>query len=413
VSGPDLDFEPFHRHELPRRLAAGHGALAAGDLTGQPALGWRLAGGGAYTYVPRAGGVEIVAGEAAADTVVVLDAGAWRDFVGELRSVPALLYAGALAVPRGDVRVLFRWEPALRALYHGRPLFDPARLDLRGRDGRPLDLDASFARDAAPEEVAHVLGEAGFAVVRGVLAPAEIAALSAEVERLCAAARPGDRASWWARTAAGAQVLCRVTYAGLKSAAIAALNDDPRLRVLVAAFRADLRPAPDRLDGIAAILKHPGVVDGLADLPWHVDCGMGGHPLMCPVVQVSVLLDEASPATGTLEFLAGSHRYAAHAPGAERDGLPIATVHGAAGDCVLHLSDTMHAAPPPRGAGRYRRSLVTSFYRPEVLAAVPPGTAFNDVLLARPDGHVDDLQTRADAISRSSPLNPATAPPRR
>ena len=76
------------------------------------------------------------------------------------------------------------------------------------------------------------------------------------------------------------------------------------------------------------------------------------------------------------------------------------TVHARRGDCILHLSDTMHAAPPPLGAGRYRRSLVTSFYRPAVFDLVPPGHGFNDVLLARADGHVENLRTKADALAR-------------
>lgn len=127
---------------------------------------------------------------------------------------------------------------------------------------------------------------------------------------------------------------------------------------------------------------------------------MGGHPTLCPVLQISVLLDAASPDTGTLKFLAGSHRFVTRVPGDEH-ALPIVTVEAAPGDCVLHLSDTMHAAPPPRGAARYRRSLVASFYRPSVLDVVPPGKAFNDVLLSRDDGHVEDLrQLSATGSSR-------------
>jgi hypothetical protein len=400
VASPELDFDRFHREELPRRLAAGNGALAAHDLAGQPALGFRLRSGNAYTYAPRADGVAILAGDDAAHTVVTLDAAAWRDFVSETRTVPSLLYGGQLEVPRGAVDVLFRWETPLRALYFGRPLFDPAALALRDRAGRPLDLGATFTLASPRDELVHFLAEAGFCVVRAAFTPAEIARFSDEADRLCAAARQGDRRSWWARNAAGEQVLCRVTYASLGSEVIASLNDDPRVRALAAAYRDDLRPAPDRLDGIAVILKHPAIVDGLADLPWHVDCGMGGHPLMCPVLQVSLLLDDATPATGTLEFLTGSHRFAARAPRPDERDLPIVSVDARRGDVILHLSDTMHAAPPPRGAERYRRSLVTSFYRPAVFDLIPVGKGFNDVLLARADGHVENLRTRADELTR-------------
>jgi Phytanoyl-CoA dioxygenase (PhyH) len=394
-----MDFDRFHRDELPRRIAAGNGALVAADLRGQPSLALKLTGGASYTYAATPTTVEVRAGDERAHTVVELDAAAWADFVGEIRSVPGLLYAGMLQVPRGDTGVLFRWEPALRTLYYGRPLFDPAALELRDRRGRRLDLATTFTLESPRDDVRHFLAEAGFVVVRGVFSVAEVAALVGEVERLRAAARPGDRRSWWARNAAGEQRLCRLTYTSLQSARIAALNDDARVRGLVAAFHDDFVPAPDRLDGIAAILKNPGIVDGLSDLPWHIDCGMGGHPLMCPVLQVSVLLDAASPATGTLKFLAGSHRFATPVPGADESGLPVVTVHAEAGDCVLHLSDTMHAAPAPTGAARLRRSLVTSFYRPAVLALMPPGKAFNDVLLSRADGHVESLQVIRDALA--------------
>jgi hypothetical protein len=386
-----LAFDRFHREELPRRIARGHGALATARLRERPTLALRLAGGSAYTYTPTTATVEVAAGDADAHTVVELDAAAWDDFVAERRTVPNLLYARLLHVVRGDVNVLFRWEPTFRTLYYGRPPYDAATLQLRDTHGAALDLTTTFTRANAPAEVAHFLGEAGFAVVRDVFTAAEIAAFTVEADRLAAAARPGDRSSWWARTDTGAQVLCRVTYTSLASASIAALNDDPRVRALVAAFAPDYVPAPDRLDGIALILKNAGVVDGLSDLPWHIDCGMGGHAMMCPVLQFSILLDAASPATGTLRFLAGSHRCAAVAPTRE-DDTPVVTVDARPGDCVLHLSDTMHTAPAPHGAARLRRSLVTSFYRPSVLALIPAGQAFNDVLLSRADGHVENLR---------------------
>ena len=94
----------------------------------------------------------------------------------------------------------------------------------------------------------------------------------------------------------------------------------------------------------------------------------GGHALLCPVVQVSVLLEPANLDTGTLKFLAGSHRFACQAPtDREEASLPVVTVAGQPGDLLLHLGDTMHVAPAPLGCGPMRRSLVTSFYQPAVL----------------------------------------------
>ena len=387
----NADFEHFHDVELPRRLHSALGLQAARDVDRQPSLAFRLREGRAYTYTPGSPTIAITHGERAANTVIEFDTAAWADFVTERRSIPSLLYGKSLGIPRGDANVLFGWEPALRALLQERPIYDAPTLDLRDEDGTPLNLATTFTGASAPAAVARFISKAGFAVVRGVFSSEEIAALATEADRLAAAARQGDRRSWWARNADGEQILCRVTYTSLISDAIAALIDDFRLRNLARAFAPDYVPAPDRLDGIALIIKNPNVVDGLSDLPWHIDCGMGGHPTLCPVLQITVLLDPASEDTGTLKFLAGSHRFVTRIP-ADETGLPVVTVAGRPGDCLLHLSDTMHAAPPPRGAARYRRSLVASFYRPSVLDVVPPGQGFNDVLLSRDDGHVENLR---------------------
>ncbi len=387
----DADFDHFHDIVLPRRLRTATGLQAAREVDRHPPLAFRLRDGRAYTYAPGSPAIAVTHGENTAHTVIELDDTAWADFMTQRRSIPSLLYGKMLEIARGNASVLFGWEPALRALLQERPIYDAATLDLRDGEGAPLNLATTFTRASAPAAVARYVTEAGFALVRGVFSAREIATLTTEADRLATAARQGDRRSWWARNGDGKQVLCRVTYTPLMSKEIAALIDDARLRDLVRAFAPDYVPAPDRLDGVALIIKNPNIVDGLSDLPWHIDCGMGGHPVLCPVLQISVLLDAASEDTGTLKFLAGSHRFVTHMP-ADETTLPIVTVTAEPGDCVLHLSDTMHAAPPPRRATHYRRSLVASFYRPSVLDVVPPGQGFNDVLLSRDDGHVENLR---------------------
>jgi hypothetical protein len=80
----------------------------------------------------------------------------------------------------------------------------------------------------------------GYLHVRGVFARDEIARLADVVAAAQAAARPGDGRSWWATTAAGAQVLCRLIYLGLDVPAIAALNG----RRTASAARAQLASEP-------------------------------------------------------------------------------------------------------------------------------------------------------------------------
>ena len=48
---PDLDFERFHTADLPARIAAGNGRIAAADLSEGETIALRLAGhDGGYTY---------------------------------------------------------------------------------------------------------------------------------------------------------------------------------------------------------------------------------------------------------------------------------------------------------------------------------------------------------------------------
>jgi ectoine hydroxylase-related dioxygenase (phytanoyl-CoA dioxygenase family) len=152
-------------------------------------------------------------------------------------------------------------------------------------------------------------------------------------------------------------------------------------------------PAPDRCDGHSIVIKHAGVSEGLADLPWHRDCGLGGHRVKCPNVQIGVQLEPANADAGCLQFLAGSWGHSCHRLDVDRQrDLPIVAIETAPGDCTLHFGDTLHSAPPPRGTGRGRRTLYSSFYAPHMHAAIGPGQSYNDVMLARDDGLVTGLE---------------------
>jgi ectoine hydroxylase-related dioxygenase (phytanoyl-CoA dioxygenase family) len=139
------------------------------------------------------------------------------------------------------------------------------------------------------------------------------------------------------------------------------------------------------------IFKNPGVTEGLSDLPWHRDCGMGGHAVICPVVIASLYLTPANPDTGELVFLPGSHRRACGYMDTRAE--PPRAVHFDArpGDVSLHYGDVMHAAPPPRAAhGPWRISAITGYARPD--ARPHRGQrSYNDVLHQREDGQIEHL----------------------
>jgi ectoine hydroxylase-related dioxygenase (phytanoyl-CoA dioxygenase family) len=390
---PTLDFRDFHERELPRRLAAGNAAAAArDDLPRIGALAFRLPGGEAYTYLPVAGGVEVVAGDERARTVIEISRELWQDVVHELETAPGLLYAGKVKCLRGNAMRFVRWEPALRAMFHGRPIFDPTRTDLRDLDGRPLDPEQTFTLDSPDAPMAHFLRTAGFLLVKGVFDADEVAGLRAAADRARALARPGDRKSWWGRNRSGESVLCRVTHAA-RIPELRRLPDDPRLARLGALSRGGLvSRANGAEDGVTLLIKNPDMVEGLSDIPWHRDCGMGGHASMCPVLIASIFLQPSRPETGELVVLPGSHE-ASYGFADPRDPAAPRGVSLAAdpGDVSLHYGDVMHAAPPPTGEGPYRQCLLLAFVRPDAYNHRGE-RSYNDVLLGRDDGQVEHLE---------------------
>ena len=141
-----------------------------------------------------------------------------------------------------------------------------------------------FTLDDADDAMRAALDENGFLHLRGVFTADEVAALGAEVERGRAKATPDDGKSWWAKQADGTDVCCRLIYMGEWSPLVAELGDDPRLRRLAALGADGLEVEADCLDGQSVVIKNPDVTAGLSDLPWHRDCGLGGHPVLCPSV---------------------------------------------------------------------------------------------------------------------------------
>lgn len=390
----DLDPVSYHRDVLPDLLGGERGAMAGRDVDGVAPISLSI-DGRSWTYRAEHGRVTVVEGEdPGAAAVVALSAAAWSDLAQFARTVPALQLAGELAFARGGFSHLARWEPALRAVYVGIPIFDPADTDLVDRDGTPLSLDRVFSLDDSDDDLAWFLDKAGYLHVGGVFTTDEIAALNAEVDRLAAVARPGDGRSWWASDPSGGDVLCRLVYAGLESAVIGGIEDDPRLQRLVALGGSEQRPVVDRMEGHSILLKSAGALQGLANIPWHVDCGLGGHPILCPSIAIGVQLTPASAPAGRFEVIAGSHgmtcRY-----GLDGDlaGLPYTGIDTRAGDVTVHYADVMHASPPPTGAGG-RRVLYVTYVNPLLFDSVGPGEAINDL--------VRDRQTAAGSLARPS-----------
>jgi len=401
---PLLDFAAYHESTLPELIASGHGEAARPGLREVVPLGLRIADSEqAVTYVPRpdsAAAVGIVPGDEAAEVVVSLSSRAWSNLVHDLESPPSLVYHDDAERVRGDMMQFVRWEPVLRALYTGRPVYDPARVDLRDRNGAPLDTTRGFTLDDDPDDMAHFLREAGYLLVKGAFSPDEVDAFRAAADRLRAQARHGDQASWWGRDASGEAVLCRVLQGALEPA-LAGLPSDHRIRRVVdlADVKMAAKSLGEELDAVTVLWKNPGVEEGLSDLPWHRDCGMGGHAAMCPTIVGSVFLGENTPEAGALRFLPGSwrasYRFADAADQRAEEGV---LVPAEPGDFSIHYGDGWHAAPPPTSdRGPFRCCVLVSFER-EGAFNHRGERHYNDVLLGEPDGQVRNM-TRVAAES--------------
>lgn len=389
----NIDFDFFHTQELHARLAAGNGQLAAHDVASIGAIALRLAESGrAYTYVPTGDGIEVVAGSEQARTIIEIDQASWNGLATDAETAPGLLYSDRATCSGGSALRFVRWEPALRAMYHSRPILDPTELDLTYEDGTVLDPSQSFELADDRAEMAAFLDATGYLLVRDVFDEVEIEVLAAATERLRRTAAPGDGRSWWGRDRSGEEVLSRVTHAAVEDD-LRALYADERMTALMALSRFDLTPrAAQAPEGVQVLWKLPDVVEGLSDIPWHRDCGMGGHATMCPLLIATVCVAGGGPDAGQLRMLPGSWRYSYPFidPGdaAAPEGVPLDVEPG---DVTLHYSDTMHASCAPSGPGPHRTSLLLAFV-PDVDAHALGKRGYNSPLTKRADGHVQHLR---------------------
>jgi ectoine hydroxylase-related dioxygenase (phytanoyl-CoA dioxygenase family) len=386
VGLPPLDFDEFHRHELPRRLRDGANARIAWDVAHTAPFCFRLPSGSAYSYVPRSGRVEIVPGRVDdAELVIEITLEAWQDYVHELRTRIGLLYSGAVQFKSGGYDDWDAWEPALRSLYSGTPIYDPANLDLVDLDGSPLDLHTKFSLDDDPQRMAHYLHKAGYLVVADVFGPDHLKVLSYETDRVRREATEGGLYSWWTEDAKrGIRYPFHLHYMGLQSEPILALGDDPAVGFLVGLSGEKVVPVSERDTGTHAIMKEypaDGDMSSFANLPWHKDCGLGGCPITCPRVHVGVQLDAANADSSQLFMLAGSAGKVCHEPATPKDweGLPVVGLQTEPGDATVHLGCEVHAGPRPTGPNR-RRTIYVRFDNPRVFEVTEPFETYDQVI---------------------------------
>ncbi len=348
-----LDPDTFLSDQVPSLVDA-NGALARDGLArlGLPPLTLEVDGEPITFGVGEGDRLEVRRGAGDA-LVVAVDLDAFSDLVQDVASCFGLVLPGRAEVRRGDQEDFVAWEPVLRCLLDGRPVYEPGSIEFVDRDGAPLALPQSFSLDDDPEDIGHFLAEAGFLHLQGVFTEEEMAAVSAELDEAIAAAEPDDGASWWARTEDGEHYPSRILGFNQRSATLRDALRSDRFRT-IGTFTDDTFVQRDPASGDSAegLLKKVGVIEGISDVSWHKDCSMGGHSRSCCGLITGISITGAGPENGELGVVPGSHRANIAPLGIEGLDLPRLPLPTQTGDVTVHCSCTLHMSRPPVSAER-------------------------------------------------------------
>ncbi len=299
---------------------------------------------------------------ARADDVLRVELGreAFSDLVQDVSSTFGAQMMGRAQVVRGAFDRFLEWEPVLRCLLDGRPVYEPGTIAFRDRSGAPLDLHRAFTLDDDHDELGHFLAEAGYLHIAGVFSEDEMAAVSAELDAAIAEAEQGDGASWWARIESGEWYPARILGFNHKAPVLRDLMRSDRFRA-IGTFTDDafVQRDPDVGDSAEGLLKKIGVVEGFSDVSWHKDCSMGGHSRHCCGLTVGISVTGARRENGELGVVAGSHRANVPVLGVDGLDLPKVPLPTHTGDVTVHCSCTLHMSRPPESAER--RVVYTGF----------------------------------------------------
>jgi hypothetical protein len=322
----------------------------------------------AWTLVPRAETIDVVPGAADANLSVALDSAAFADLFCERRTALGLVIAGRVEGDPNSNDAFCAWDPVLRSLLDGRPVYVPSDVSLRSIDGSPLDPDQQFRLGESKAEAAHFLAEAGFLLLQDVFTEAEMDAVDADLKSAAGVARPDDGTSWWARTRTGGSYPCRILDFAQKSPALLTLIADDRFTSIGDLLEDGHLPGDPFGEHFAEVtaeglVKRVDSVDGLVCLPWHKDCDRGGHSMFCSGLTIGICLTPVDEDHGGLDVMAGSHRAnIARAQIDETLDLPVVTLRAGRGDVSVHLSCTLHRSTHP--TSRERRVAYTGFALP-------------------------------------------------
>lgn len=351
--------------------------------------------GRAVTLRDADGRLQLEEGSEHADTVAVIEADGLSDLVQDVRSAMGLAMNAKLSLTRGGIDSWVSWEPALRALLDGRPVHETGMVEMRDRDGDPLDLSKSFTLDDDRDEIRNFLEQAGFLHLRGVFDEEEMAEVGADLDAALARAKPDDGASWWAGDAHGRDHAVRVLWFHEQSDALRTLLHGDRVQ-WISELTGDGHDG--RKIGAEGLVKPLDIVSGLSDLPWHKDCGQGGHSYMCCGLTVGISVTGADARSGALGVVPGSHRANLLTSRLDHDlDLSPIKLETRTGDLTVHCSDTLHRAHPPRD--RPRKVVYTGFGLSPLAGDVVPEVSKAEARAAR--ARLTNVRDRIDASEQA------------
>jgi hypothetical protein len=302
--------------------------------------------------------------------IASLDTSALSDLVQDWATTMGLAMNSRVKMIQGGFDDWIGWEPVFRALFDGRAVHEAGAIDFKNPDGSDLDLDRCFDLDDDHDEIGHFLHEAGFLHIRNVFSAEEMAAVSEDLDAALGRARPDDGASWWAGDSKGAKQPVRVLFFHEQSAVLTSLLQDDRMQWLGRLTGDDLDGAKLGAEGL---IKPLDIQTGLSDLPWHKDCGQGGHSYYCNGLTVGISVTGADRSSGALGVVPGSHRANVQTAGQDESlDMPAIKLETSTGDLTVHCSDTLHRAHRPT---ERPRKVVYSGFR----LGLKPGDALEHV----------------------------------
>jgi hypothetical protein len=334
------------------------------------------------------GGLALREGVLREGTIAVFEPEALSDLVQDWKTTMGLAMNSQVEITQGEFSAWIGWEPVFRALFDGRPVHEAGAITFENPDGSALDLSRSFDLDDDRDEVSHFLHQAGFLHLRGVFSEKEMAAIAADLDSALSRAEPDDGASWWAGDSAGERQPVRVLFFHEQSEALREILCDKRSQWLSRLTGDDHRGAAMSAEGL---IKPLDIQTGLSDLPWHKDCGQGGHSYFCNGLTMGISITGADSRSGALGVVPGSHRANVQSAGKD-NSLDMASVKLATqtGDVTVHCSDTLHRAHRPIDQPR---KVVYSGFR----LGLQPGDAVEEVSLEKQRAdraHLTNVQDR-------------------